>query len=110
MKHFVATTKDVDSYFLNFSDGEPAFQINGFNYQGRAAAEHTAKQVRRIKDSGINVLSYFISESSNGMDTRSWELFKQCYGDTAKCINPRNMVEVARSMNEMFLKKNAKTL
>ena len=104
MKNFVPSTKDVDSYFLNFSDGEPGYAGQGFSYQGEPAAIHTANQIKRMKENGMNVLSYFINESSGA--SYSWNIFKKCYGDGAKQINTSNMNEVARTMNELFLKKN----
>ena len=51
---------EYDSYFLNFSDGEPYFGYKGFSYSGQSAVKHTRKQVRRITENGVNVLSYFI--------------------------------------------------
>lgn len=103
MKHFLPSTKDVDSYFLNFSDGEPAFTGNGFDYQGSEAARHTARQVKRIRECGINVLSYFISERSG--ESYAAKIFKECYGESARFIDTKNMNQVAKTMNEMFLKK-----
>ena len=103
MKNFIPSNKDMDSYFLNFSDGEPCFEGNGMHYSGDAAARHTARRIKQMKENGINVLSYFIS--SHGESGRSWDIFKQCYGDGAKTIDPRNMLQVAKTMNEMFLKK-----
>lgn len=109
MKHFVQSSKDVDSYFLNLSDGEPGFQGEGFNYQGEEAAVHTAKQIKRMKEMGINVLSYFIGSSAEPMAySRSWEIFRKCYGSDAKWIDTRNMVAVAKTMNELFLKKGVR--
>jgi hypothetical protein len=103
MKNFIPSNKDVDSYFLNFSDGEPCFEGGGMHYSGDAAARHTSKRIRQMKENGINILSYFIS--SQGESGRAWDVFKQCYGDGAKIIDPRNMMQVAKTMNEMFLKK-----
>jgi len=107
MKHFIPSSKDVDSYFLNFSDGEPCYEGAGIHYSGDAAARHTAKRMKQMRENGINILSYFIS--SQGEKGRSWDIFKQCYGDGAKIIDPLNMIEVAKTMNEMFLKKGKRT-
>jgi hypothetical protein len=106
MKNFIPSNKDMDSYFLNFSDGEPCFEGNGMHYSGDAAARHTARRVRQMRENGINILSYFISNYDEG---RSWETFKKCYGDGAKTIDPRNMMQVAKTMNEMFLKKGKRS-
>lgn len=107
MKHFVPTNKDVDSYFLNLSDGEPCFQMNGYQYSGEPAAQHTARQVKQMRENGMNILSYFINDG--GMDSRSWQVFRKCYGADARLVNPRNMLDIAKTMNEMFLKKGKRT-
>lgn len=107
MKNFIPSNKDMDSYFLNFSDGEPCFEGNGMHYSGDAAARHTARRIKQMRENGINILSYFIS--SQGENGRSWDIFKQCYGDGAKQIDPRNMMQVAKTMNEMFLKKGKRS-
>lgn len=112
MKELIPTTNDTDSYFLNFSDGQPTYSINSggddINYGGRAAAEHTYKQVKKMMGNGINILSYFITEYSSDRFEHSsdWEIFKKSYGRDAKYVNVENMFEVAKSMNELFLKKS----
>lgn len=110
-KQLIPTTNDTDSYFLNFSDGEPCYSVNNggdeIYYRGEAAAKHTRKQVKKMQDAGINTLSYFISDYSDERikGTSSWRLFEQCYGSGAKSVNVENMFEVAKTMNELFLKK-----
>jgi hypothetical protein len=110
-KQLIPSNNDSDSYFLNFSDGEPCYSINNggddIYYRGEAAAKHTRKQVKKMQDAGINTLSYFISEYSNERvkQTSSWRIFEQCYGKGAKAVNVENMFEVAKTMNELFLAK-----
>jgi hypothetical protein len=111
MKELIPTTNDTDSYFLNFSDGQPTYSINRggdeIHYGGDAAAEHTRKQVKKMQGNGINILSYFITESRGNFEhTSDWQVFKKCYGNDAKYVNVENMFEVAKSMNELFLKKS----
>ena len=109
-KQLIPATNDSDSYFLNFSDGEPCYSIKGTNdeiyYGGMAAAKHTRKQINKMQDAGINTLSYFITDYTRDIkQTPSWRIFEQCYGKGAKSVNVENMFEVARSMNELFLAK-----
>jgi hypothetical protein len=110
-KQLIPTSNDMDSYFLNFSDGQPCYSIgtndDSINYQGEAAAEHTRKQVNKMRNAGINTLSYFISDYSEErmMSTNDWRIFQKCYGKDAKCVNVENMMQVAKTMNELFLKK-----
>ena len=110
MKHLPKTSIDTDYYFLNFSDGEPAMNYttnNGVavNYSQESAALHTKKQVAKIAHEGYSVLSYFIkSEGIN--NPKSIDLFKKMYGKSASFINPSNLLQVAKTMNRMFLEKS----
>jgi len=112
LKQLIPSTNDTDSYFLNFSDGQPTYSINSggdeIHYGGENAAEHTRKQVKKMQQTGINVLSYFITEYSKDRFEHSsdWSIFKKCYGNDAKYVNVENMFEVAKTMNELFLKKS----
>ena len=113
LKNLVPSTNDSQSYFLNFSDGQPSYSISRggdeISYSGEAAALHTQKQVKKIKDSGIDVLSYFITDyGENFQHSSDWRIFKQMYGNEAKYVNVENMFEVAKTMNELFLSKNNK--
>ena len=107
-KHLIPTTNDTDSYFLNFSDGQPCYSIShgndDINYSGFSAAEHTNKQVKKMQASGINVLSYFITDMSVDRfeNSSDWEIFKKCYGKDAKYVNVENMLQVAKTMNDCF--------
>ena len=112
MKELIPSTNDTDSYFLNFSDGQPTYSISHGNdeihYSGNNAAEHTNKQVKKMMGNGINILSYFITECSHDRFEHSsdWQIFKKCYGNDAKYVNVENVFEVAKTMNELFLKKS----
>jgi hypothetical protein len=111
MKQLIPTTNDTDSYFLNFSDGQPTYSINTggdeIHYGGNAAADHTYRQVKKMMGNGINILSYFITEyGANFEQSSDWQVFKKCYGNDAKYVNVENMFEVAKTMNELFLKKS----
>jgi hypothetical protein len=109
MKQMVGSTTDVDSYFLNISDGEPYFHGKGFNYQGYYASKHTRKMVDKIQSMGIKVLSYFVSEYSGDVDANSGsgKVFKDCYGKAASYINVTNVNEVTRTMNGLFMAKES---
>ena len=49
MKHFLPSNTDMDSYFLNLSDGEPYFHGQNFYYSGKEAATHTRKMVKMLE-------------------------------------------------------------
>ena len=110
MKHLPKTSTDTDYYFLNFSDGEPAMNYttatgDPVNYSSEPAALHTKKQVTKIAHEGYSVLSYFI-KSDGISNPKSVELFKKMYGKNASFINPNNILQVAKTMNRMFLEKS----
>lgn len=99
-----ATTPDLDSYFVNLSDGEPSFA----NYFGSVAYNHTKKQVNKIRNSGVKVLSYFVEEEGI-LDDRvqtNTKAFKEMYGKDAQIIDVENVMEIALTMNKKFLQKN----
>ena len=98
----------LDSYLINMSDGYPTFEKYGkFTYKGEEAILDTAKAVKNIKKKGVNILSYFIQSSST--KTKEEELienFQIMYGKEASFIDPKNMHEVTKTLNNLFLKQN----
>jgi hypothetical protein len=107
-KQMVGSTSDMDSYFLNISDGEPYFHAKGMSYSGNSAAKHTRKMVKLIEGMGIKVMSYFVGDSNHDMDensSSSARLFKDCYGASASYINVTNINQVTKTMNRLFMSK-----
>jgi len=103
MKEFVPINNDLDSYFLNISDGQPYFPGQGFYYGGDEAERHTNKMVKQIESMGIQTLAYFIGDGySNHSDERS---FKKMYGKGAKMIDVTNVNQITKTMNQLFLTK-----
>jgi hypothetical protein len=103
-KEFVPINNDLDSYFLNLSDGQPYFGGPGFYYSGDSAERHTNKMVKMIEGMGIQTLAYFIGDSgySTSHDERS---FKNMYGKGAKMIDVENVNQITKTMNQLFLQK-----
>ena len=98
-----------DNYFINYSDGAPWFSTKGrygsydVYYAGDPAIDHTRRMVKMMKNNGIKIMSYFISEgyrSENDENT-----FKRMYGKDASFIDCTNMMNVAKTMNDKFLQK-----
>ena len=103
MNHFLGLSSSDDNYFINYSDGAPWFGNKEIHYTGTEAIKHTQKMVKILRNNGIKILSYFISEGSYYRDERG--TFTKMYGKDAAFINPTNMMEVAKTMNKMFLAK-----
>jgi len=98
----------LDSYLINMSDGYPTFeQYRKFTYKGDEAILDTAKAVKNIKKKGVNILSYFIqSSSTHYKEEELMENFQIMYGKEASFINPENINEVTKTLNNLFLKQN----
>ena len=101
MKHFLPSNTDMDSYFLNLSDGEPYFHGQNFYYSGDEAAKHTRKMVKMLEGMGIKTLSYFIKGHYDGGS----RLFKTMYGNGAQDIDVTNANQISKTMNKLFLQK-----
>ena len=103
LHHIPATTHELDSYFVNLSDGEPYLNAG---YHGETATLHTKKQVNKIRETGVWVLSYFI-EDDNDTDrvTTNSEHFRTMYGKDAQFIDVENVGQIAYTMNRRFLAK-----
>ena len=104
MDDIVPTTEDKDSYFLNFSDGMPMFNNDDVNYNWDTAINHTKKMVTTIREKGIKVLSYFVSDSKYG-GKDSVRDFKIMYGKDAEFIDVTSILSVTKTMNKKFLEK-----
>jgi len=105
MKEFVPINNDLDSYFLNLSDGQPYFPGEGFYYGGATAETHTNKMVKMIESMGIQTLSYFITDWEINEDSSDARCFKRMYGKGAKMIDVTNANQITKTMNQLFLAK-----
>jgi Mg-chelatase subunit ChlD len=102
---------EYDTYFINFSDGEPGTSVRRGgeyrNYGGEEAFNHTRRQVQAMRDAGVKVMSYFISEYTTiKPHSYSHTAFKKMYGESAVFVNVQNVTEVLRTMNNLLLKKS----
>ena len=103
MKNFLSANNDMDSYFLNISDGEPYFGTSGFDYSGEPAFDHTRKMVKQMEGMGIKTLSYYVEEWTRNNEPS--EGFKKMYGKGAKAIDVTNVSQITKTINELFLQK-----
>ena len=102
MTNFLQVSNSDDNYFINYSDGSPWFSNDDAYYYGDNAANHCKKIIKGMRNNGVKILSYFIAENTYGGE-KKW--FERMYGEDASFINPSNMMEVAKTMNKMFLSK-----
>ena len=104
MNEIIPTTKDKDSYFLNFSDGMPMFSNDTVSYYHSEALGHTKKMVNDMRMKGVKVLSYFIGDEYNRAD--NMEQFKTMYGKDAEFVDVTSVMSISKTMNKKFLEKN----
>ena len=102
-KDLIPGNSNQDSYFINFSDGQPYYGNSEINYSGREAERHTNKMVGNMRNIGMKVLSYFIGGDYEYESDRT--SFTTMYGKDAEFINATNMMAVAKTMNKKFLQK-----
>lgn len=100
--------KTHTTYFVNFSDGEPgtSFRYNGqyFSYGGEMSHRQTKNMMRQIREMGIEVMSYFITESYY-TSSSSKSAFMTMYGQDAEFVDVKNVTQVLRTLNKLLLKK-----
>ena len=104
MDEIVPTSKDRDSYFLNFSDGMPMFSTNDFTYYNDNAVSHTKKMINEMRTRGIKVLSYFIGDGEYRRD-ETMIAFKKMYGKDSEFVDVTSVMSVSKTMNKKFLEK-----
>jgi hypothetical protein len=103
MKQFVPANNDSDSYFLNICDGEPCFSDGKLEYSGQSARLHTKRMVKKIKERGIKVMAYYVSEWGNSYSGE--ENFKIMYGEDSRFININDILQISKTLNTLFLQK-----
>ena len=101
----VRANSDMDSYFVNISDGAPG----GIGtYYGDTAKEHTKAQITKMRNElGMNVLSYFMTSyvNSDFSQCNAGRMFQGMYGKAATQIQPDNVLAIAKTLNNMFMGK-----
>ena len=89
------------------SDGYPTFEKSGFSYRGEEAILDTSKAVKNIKKKGVKILSYFIQSSTTPHKSKELiENFQIMYGKEASFIDSKNVNEITKTLNNLFLEKN----
>jgi hypothetical protein len=98
-KYIKADAKGDECIFVNYSDGEPtSVKGTGYSYHG---VEFTRRVVNGFRESGINVVSYFIKDAYLYESTIN--NFRKMYGSDAQFINPESMTDVSKTLNQKFL-------
>ena len=102
---------ELDSYFLNISDGQPG-GVNG--YEGVAAHMHTQKQVNILrKDYNMSILGFYMNNQKDFLNTswgqREFTAFQNMYGvKDSKVVEATDAIGIAKALNEKFLAGSSK--
>lgn len=105
MKFLPKADINSNSYFVNISDGEPCFHYHNaqtgisFMYRDKDACEHTRKQVKKIKESGYNIISYFVTDYDTFGLEATRNNFKTMYGSDSHFINVENLNQIVKTVN-----------
>jgi len=105
MKDVLSNSNGRDAYFLNYSDGMPSYYNNTMRYGGDSARSHTASEVNKMKQAGIKILSFFITDRAEDANHYRLRHFKQMYGKDAITIDPTSIMSLAKVLNNKFLEK-----
>lgn len=116
----VPTSSEVDSYFLNISDGEPGMGgSRGKDYMGERAVMHTKSQVDILRNTlNMKVVSFFLADSWGGTPQERYQnliqnfegrnagkMFRTMYGKDASVVDPTSAMHIAKELNKKFLTK-----
>ncbi len=104
-KQIINDSNGRDAFFLNLSDGMPYFSNNSFYYGGDKALNHTKNEIDKFRKVGIEVLSFFVADSSSYGRESNMVDFKRMYGNDSSFIDPTNLISLAKVLNKKFLTK-----
>jgi Mg-chelatase subunit ChlD len=98
-------------FFINFSDGEPgcSYKHNNqyVNYGGDIAMRQTRNVVNSMREAGVRIMSYFITDSSYHHTQHvyggSRKTFSNMYGTDAEFVDVRNVTQVIKTLNKLLL-------
>jgi len=108
LRYLPKASNNTNSYFVNISDGEPCFNYHstggiGFSYNGATALNHTRTQVNKIRETGYNIISYFVTEYEGfGAETLRAN-FRTMYGVDSNFINVENLNQIVKTINKKMM-------
>jgi hypothetical protein len=104
MKDILISMSGKDGYFINFSDGYPNMvNVKIPEYKRMNAYEIAKFNVDKIRNNGIRVLSFYLTDEDE--DNPDLTKFKFMYGKDAVNIDVTQVVPLARELNKLFLRK-----
>ena len=99
-KYIKADAKGDECIFVNYSDGAPTTMAgSAYNFNG---VDFTRRVINNFRESNINIVSYFITYNGEYYGSCRDE-FQRMYGPDSEFIDPKNMLQVSRTLNNKFL-------
>ena len=110
----IPSSNELDSYFLNISDGQPSMH----GYGGYSALAHTNTWIKKIKNLyNVKVLSFFMDycgrdrsidindteAQATFLNSSNGRAFKTMYGKDAAVVSPHSAIQIARELNKKFM-------
>lgn len=97
-KYMLQDAKNEECIFINYSDGMPSGYCEN-------PLEYTGKVIKRFREQGMQVLSYFVATSQWERTETNLRNFRTMYGDDAEFIDPTKLADIARTLNKKFLER-----
>lgn len=105
MQKIMAPILNVNTLFINFSDGLPGMYGIGSD----AILRITKKSIRGMKECGVKVLSYYIEDGYSYGGGSAESVFKDMYGEKeSKFINVNELTALAKTINHALIKLGSK--
>ena len=100
-KYIKADAKGDECIFVNYSDGAPTNVYGCAQYYN--GVEFTRRVINNFRENNINIVSYFITYDSGYYADQDQDMFRKMYGMDSEFIDPKNMLQVSRTLNAKFL-------
>ena len=90
-------SQNRDSFLINLSDGAPCWD----NYDHNTAVKHCKQTMTKFRNSGIQVLSYFVYSSDYELQSIR-PTFTDMYGSSACFIDISSLSQLSSSINRLL--------
>jgi hypothetical protein len=99
-KYLLQDAKQEECIFLNYSDGMPSGYVN-------QPVEFTANVIKRFREHGMKIISFFISDQYDDQywRERTMQKFRKMYGTDAEYIDPTRVIDISKALNKKFLEQ-----
>jgi hypothetical protein len=69
--------------------------------------EFTANVIKRFREHGMKIISFFISDQYDDQywRERTMQKFRKMYGTDAEYIDPTRVIDISKALNKKFLEQ-----